>query len=471
MLHEPSAIAPVAFAVVYEAGLALFRSMWLGAAVLTATVAAIALAPGHGGSFALLGQPGTVDRHVLVPVALTLFFLFLRHPGWALGLSLAAVGVEVLLVHTSTAVFLGIPLLGFVVARFLLTRTDLRSSAVALAALFLPAGAALAWLLPLVRETASHSPSTMELRRALTKYGAELNVDSLHHYALRPEVVSRGGAIAVAGLALVPLAAFAARQRWAAYVLGGTLAVLTIELFPWVFPHFADAVSVSQARRLAGFTPIAFSLAGGTAVLTGIIGALVLPAALAAGIVLQIEYPGDFGPLDQGGPGWATWLALIGAAIAVGVGLRRERRVEARSATVTCAVLLFCLPVVVHGFRDWTPAASQDSHALTPGLLHALETNAPKRAIVFSDLETSYRIEAFVPVYVAAAPPAHVADTPANRPYGRRYSVNRYFRTGDVGILDRYHADWLVVDKQRFDVRPPWPLVYEDERYALYHRP
>jgi hypothetical protein len=183
MLHEPSAIAPVAFAVVYEAGLALFRSMWLGAAVLTATVAAIALAPGHGGSFALLSQPGTVDRHVLVAVALTLFFLFLRHPGWALGLSLAVVGVEVLLVHTSTAVFLGIPLLGFVVARFLLTRSDLRTAAVALAALFLPAGAALAWLLPLVRETASHSPSTMELRRALTKYGAELNVDSLHHYA------------------------------------------------------------------------------------------------------------------------------------------------------------------------------------------------------------------------------------------------------------------------------------------------
>ena len=38
-------------------------------------------------------------------------------------------------------------------------------------------------------------------------------------------------------------------------------------------------------------------------------------------------------------------------------------------------------------------------------------------------------------------------------------------------LLDRYHAGWLVVDKQRFDVRPPWPLVYEDERYALYHRP
>ena len=125
----------------------------------------------------------------------------------------------------------------------------------------------------------------------------------------------------------------------------------------------------------------------------------------------------------------------------------------------------------MHGFRDWTPAASHDRYALTPGLLHTLQTEVPKRAIVFSDLETSYRISAYAPVYVAAAPPAHVADTAANRPYSRRLSVNRYFGTGDVAILDRYHADWLVVDKRRFQVRPPWPLAYEDRRYALYHRP
>src|SRR2546427_2464703 len=187
MEHEPSAIAPVAFAVVYEAGLALFRSAWLGAAVLTAAVSAVALAPGHGGAFALLSQPGTLDPYVFVAAALPLVFLFLRHPGWVLGLSLAAIGVEVLLVHTSTAVFLGVPLLGFAVARVLLTRTDLRSSVTALAALFLPAAAALAWLLPLVRETASHSPSTRELERAFAKYANELNVDSLHRYALRPE--------------------------------------------------------------------------------------------------------------------------------------------------------------------------------------------------------------------------------------------------------------------------------------------
>jgi hypothetical protein len=472
ILHEPSAIAPVAFAVVYESGVALFRSTWLGVGVLSAAVSAAALAPGHGGSFALLAQPGTVDRYVLVPVALTLFFLFLRHPGWLLGLSLAAIGVEVLLVHAGTAVFLGITLVGFALARVLLARRDGRSLAVGLSALFVPAGAVIAWLLPLVRETASHSPSRHELERALTKYANELDVDSLHHYALRPEVVARGGAVAVAALACVPLAAFAARQRWAAFVLGGTLAVLAIELIPWLFPRFADAVSVSQARRLAGFVPLPFSLAGGAGVLTGLIGPFVLPLALGAGIWLQLAFPGDFGPgLEQGGPAVATWIAAVGGGLAVLVGLVLKRRLEARTWMAAAAVALFCVPVAVHGFREWSAAAAEDPHALTPGLLHALETDVPKRAIVFSDLETSYRIGAYVPVYVASAPPAHVADTEANRPYSRRISTIRFFRTGDLAILDRFHADWLVVDKRRFHVRVPWRLVYQDQRYALYHRP
>jgi hypothetical protein len=75
-------------------------------------------------------------------------------------------------------------------------------------------------------------------------------------------------------------------------------------------------------------------------------------------------------------------------------------------------------------------------------------------------------------VYVAAAPPAHVADTKANRPYSRRLAVNRFFARGDLAIPRRFGADWLVVDVNRFDVRPDgWPLVYEDGHYALYHRP
>ena len=472
VLHEPSAVAPVAFAVVYESGVALFRSAWLGVAVLAASVAAAVFAPGHGGSYSLLAQPGTLDRHVLVPAALTLFFLFLRHPGWALALGLAAAGVEVFLVHASTAVFLGLVLGGFALVRVLLAHRDARSLAAGLAALFVPVGAALAWLFPIIRETASHSPSAEELRRSIAKYADELHVDSLHRYALRPEVVSRGGAVAVAGLVLVPLAALAARQRWAAFVLGGTLVILGAELFVWVFPHFADAVSLSQARRAAGFVPFAFALAGAAAVLAAVVGPLVLPVGLGSGIGLQLAFPGDFGPgLTTGGPAFATWIAAVGGLAAVVVGLLLGRRIDARGWLAAAAVALFSVPIAVHGLWHWSPASASDPHALTPGLLTALRRDVPERAIVFSDLETSYRIEGFVPVYVAAAPPAHVADTTANAPYRRRLSVNRFFGTGNVAILDRYHADWLVVDKRRFHVRPTWPLTYQDARYALYHRP
>jgi hypothetical protein len=90
--------------------------------------------------------------------------------------------------------------------------------------------------------------------------------------------------------------------------------------------------------------------------------------------------------------------------------------------------------------------------------------------VVYSDLETSYRIAAFAPVYVAAAPPSHVADTTENRPYERRLDNIEFFRDGDLAILDRYDADWLVVDRSRFDLRPDLPVVFQDERFTLYRR-
>jgi len=470
MLHEPSAIAPVAFAVVFEAGVAVFESAWLAWAVLIATVASAAFAPGHGGSFALLGQPGTVDRLVLVPAALTVFFLSVRRPAWPLLLTLAALGGELFLVHASTAVFLALVLAGYAAARWLLTRSDVRTTALAYASLLLPAAVAYVWIAPIVDETASHSPGSSELERSLAKYAPEVHVHSLHSYSLRPEVFARGGAIAVAALAVVPLAFFATRRRWAAFVLGGSVIVLAIELIPWLFPHFADAVSLSQARRLAGFVPFAFALAGGAAVLACVLRFLVLPVALAAGIALQHAYPGGFGGLEGGGPAAVTWIAAIGGAIALVVGIFLRPEKEARGPLPALAVLLFALPVIVYGFRHWSPAYTKDPSAPTPGLLTALRHEVPKRAVVFSDLETSYRISAYAPVYVSSAPPAHVADTKANYPYGRRKATIRYFETGDIKIPEQLLATWIVVDKSRFHVRVPWRLVYSDQRYALYHR-
>src|SRR4029453_18703159 len=143
------------------------------------------------------------------------------------------------------------------------------------------------------------------------------------------------------------------------------------------------------------------------------------------------------------------------ALAALVVGPLLGRRIDSRGWLAGAAGVLFCVPVAVHGLGHWSPAAAEDPHGLTPGRLHGvLRTEGPKRSVVFSDLETSYRISAFAPVYVAAAPPAHVADTAANAPYRRRLSVNRFFGTGNVEILDRYHADWLLVDRPRLQQKP-----------------
>ena len=74
----------------------------------------------------------------------------------------------------------------------------------------------------------------------------------------------------------LPLAGLALRSRWAAYVLGGFLAVAAVMLVPQLFVAFSDLTSISQSRRAAGFWPLAFSFAGGFVVL----GALLLVALL-----------------------------------------------------------------------------------------------------------------------------------------------------------------------------------------------
>lgn len=470
VLHEASVLAPLAFLVAYEAGSALFRSAWAGAAAVLAQVALIGLAAGHGGAYAALALPATAGEQLLVPAVLALVFAYVARPSLALGSSVVAAGLVLALVHPTYAVFLCVPLAGFLIARAVLARTDLASIATALAAVALPTGAVLLWLLPIVRETASHDPSDAELRRGLAQYAGQLDVVSEHAYRLAPEVLSRRGAVAVAALVLVPLAALAARRRWAAFVLGGSLAVLALSLIPSVFTPFADAVSLSQARRAAAFLPFAFALAGGAAVLAGVLRLAVLPLALAAGIALQLAFPGDFGDFDDGGPALATWIAAFAgaAALAAAAILARRDAREDRGPLAALAAALFVLPVAVHGLANWSPRSTDQPYALTPGLVEALRKEVPERDVVFSDLETSYRIVAYVPVYVAAAPPAHVADTRANRPYERREDVRAFFRSGSLEIPRRYGAGWIVVHQARVDLRLPLLRAYADSRYVLY---
>ncbi|HEY3207463.1 MAG TPA: hypothetical protein VGJ58_10975, partial [Gaiellaceae bacterium] len=118
----------------------------------------------------------------------------------------------------------------------------------------------------------------------------------------------------------------------------------------------------------------------------------------------------------------------------------------------------------------------EDRYALTPGLVHELR-QLPDGDVVFGNLEVSYRAAAYAPVYVAAAPPAHVARTTANRPYERRADVVRFFDRRGVtdarrrAILRRYGTEWLLVDRTRRYPRSfvaSLPVAYEDGRYTLY---
>ena len=138
---------------------------------------------------------------------------------------------------------------------------------------------------------------------------------------LAPEQLSRPGAVAIAGLLAIPLAGLAAPRRWAAYVLGGSLAVLGVLLLPQAFDALSELFSLSQSRRLAAFLPLPFALAGAAMILgrLRIAGAM---AALGVGAILQLEYPGEFTyRVVVGGPAWPAWVALFGGLAALVAGM------------------------------------------------------------------------------------------------------------------------------------------------------
>ena len=475
VLHEASVLAPLALVVAYEAGWALFRRVGPAVAVVCAAVGITALAPAGGGAYTALGLPATASRQLLVPAALALALTACvpgtqgRFGSLAALASAAAAGLALAVVHPTYAIFLWLPFVGFLVVRTLVARHEAKRIAAALAALVVPAAAYLAWLTPVVRATASHAPGRDELARAFARYQGQLDVFSDERYRLAPEVFGRSGAVAVAALLSIPLAGLALRRRWAAYVLGGSLAVLAVTLVPLLFVPFSDLVSLSQSRRAAGFLPYAFAFAGGLVVLARLTRWAVLPLALAAGIVLQLAYPGDFGyRLQDGGPALATWIAVVGGAAALALGLWRRPALENRGGIVGIAAVLFVVPSPYT--RPGTGARPTRGRRipLTPGLTEALR-ELPDGDVVFSDLETSYRIAAAAPVYVAAAPPSHVADTTKNRPYERRLDtidVLRRRRPRDPAALRR-----RLARRRPRPLRPPRGASRRVPRRALHALP
>jgi hypothetical protein len=465
--HLPSILAPLAVVVAFEAGWALFRRTWAAGVTAAAQVAMICFAPGTGGAYVFLALPATSSRQLLVPAALAVALETVRSPSLGVVASTAAAGLALAVVHPTYAIFLWIPFVGFLLVRLLWARADLQTGSLALGALVVPAALFLLWLRPIVNDTRSVSPDAHELHRAFEQYGSQLVVRSDTSYHLAAEVFTRQGAVAIAALLLIPIACLAARRRWAAYVVGGSLAVFACMLVPFLFTSLADVVSISQARRAAGFLPFAFAFAGGMGVLARLVGPILLPLSLGAGMFLQIVYPGDFEyVLREPAPAWIVWLSVAGTVAALFVGLWRRRPALERGAALASAA--FLVPVVAGGLTDLRPPPPPEIATLSSGLVHALRTEVPVGAIVFSDPETSFRLSAFAPVYVSNAPPGHVADTDENKPYERARDARRFLRTGDLSIPRGYGADYVVVDRLRTKLALGLPVVYRDERFVVY---
>jgi hypothetical protein len=423
--------------VAWEAGAALFGSRWAGVTVLLAVLALFCFGAGHGGSFAILTLPATASRQLLVPAAIALFF---GAQGWAGRAALVAIFGGLALTHPTYALFLLVPLAAFAVLR----AVEWRQWSPLLLAAAVPTGLVLAWLKPIVDETVSHDPGAREQGRALAHYGQQLVVTDDRHFRLAAQVFGRSGAVAIAALVLLPVTALAIRRSWAAFVLGGALSILLLMEVPWLFVHVSDVVSLSQARRAAGFVPVPFAFAGAFSLLARRVWTL--PVALVAGIVVQQVWPGDFDyGLRHGGPAIATWIALVGGAIALvaAVALRPPPPRE-HHALGALAALCFVLPTFANGLWHWSPQFPERGIELSPTLLHNLRTKVPRGSVVLAPVKMSYEIAARAPVYVVAAPVTHVADTRANQPNVRVRAVNHWVRTNDPAVARRYGATWAI---------------------------
>jgi hypothetical protein len=205
-------------------------------------------------------------------------------------------------------------------------------------------------------------------------------------------------------------------------------------------------------------------------VLTGLVGPLLLPLALGFGMFLQIVYPGDFDyVLTNPAPAWIAWFSVLGALAALVVGFVRRRPALETGAALASAA--FLIPVFAGGLLDWRPPPPPEIATISDGLVHAVRDEVRPGSVVFSDPETSFRLAAFAPVYIASAPPGHVADTEKNRPYERARDARRFFRTGDLEIPEKYAAEYVAVDRLRTKLRLRLPVVYSDDRFTLYSIP
>jgi hypothetical protein len=482
VLYLPAVLVPLALVLGYGAGAAVFRSWAGGLAVVAAQAGQMGLSR-RGlffegtGAFETLAQPSAATIMLVVPAILALGFTFVVEGGWILLGAVAGAGFALAAIHPTYAPYLALVLGGFLLARLVLVRgwePALTRGSLVVAAVLIPFGLLLVLLLPVVLDTPAVTPSA---RVRAVELGLNRNnfTELGEWFGYSPGAIARGGPLVVAGLLAVPLAGLAARRLWAALVLGGSLAVLAVLLTPPLFTALSEFFSVSQSRRLAVFLPLAFAVAGGCTVLSGLRAAGVALAA-GLGVAFVLVYPGEFiRTVEEGGPEWTVAVAVVGGIVALVAGAVRRPEGPSPGAWAAAAAAAFVLPVVVAAvpaFERVRPITD-----LTPGVITAVRAHAAPADVVFSDQTSAFEMAAFAPVYINAGPIGNVTDAGSNRPGLRAAEARRFFASRSLtdeqrrAMLDRYGADWVLVDKES-----PYPQeflatlrrVFEDDRFALY---
>jgi hypothetical protein len=198
--------------------------------------------------------------------------------------------------------------------------------------------------------------------------------------------------------------------------------------------------------------------------------------ALAAGLVLNQVWPGDFNyHLRAPGPGWLAWFAAGGALLALAIGAAAKLDFRYRESWAVLIVAGLVLPVAVTGIREMKTFKTEPG-AFNDHLIAAVNQRVTRDDVLMAMPETAYRLDARVPIYIAAVAGGHGGDTVQNDSYERRQDATRFFLDAPgpkeaQEIVDRWDVQWVLVDKKQ-----PYPReylsrfhpVYEDKRFALY---
>jgi hypothetical protein len=469
--YWPAVLVVFVVAAVYRAGSAMFNLRAAGAAVVLAYLALYAFPNGGVGYLSQLSYPGYISIFLLWPVVIERTFTYLREGGREPLLTAAAASFVVSAIHPSYVPFMILLPAVFLVARTVMARhrQDLRRLGAMLAAVTVPFLLFLLWLFPVADSaSATVEGGTMHFSTLLNTNGDLIS--------LKPEFVTRGGAAAVAGLLLVPLLGAAVRTRAAAFVVGTSVVIVSLLILPWLFTPFADLMSVSQARRLVFYLPLAFALAGG-ALLFARFRVYAVGGALALGVLFEVLWPGDFQyQLTDPGPGWVAWFAAVGGLAAVAVAALSRLRLSLGGSWVLPIVAAFVLPVAATGIHAATTGPSPNGHRFDELFLSAVEKHVGREDVVLADLRTAYRLTANVPVYVVAVNSGHGGDTVPNRHTERRIDVSKFFDEPlsveeAWTIVRKWDADWIVT--RTTAARPRAFLeqldpVYRGRTYTLY---